>query len=159
MPYLIDGHNLIPKLSGMDLRQMDDEQRLVDVLSAFRRARPTPIEVFFDQAAPGSAGKRQQGGITIHFVFRTSSADQAIARRLASLGKAARNWTVVTSDRRVQEEARSHQAGVISSEDFARQLQQVLRSAGSSTASEVREVDPAEMEEWLKLFGEHNPGE
>ena len=27
MPYIIDGHNLIPKVSGLSLGDMDDEQQ------------------------------------------------------------------------------------------------------------------------------------
>lgn len=157
MPYLIDGHNLIPKIPGLSLSQMDDEQRLIDLLSAFQRAKPTPIEVFFDQAAPGSAGKRRIGGLTAHFIFRVTTADQAIARRLASLGKAARNWTVVTSDRRVQQEARSRQAEVQPSEDFARELTATLQAAANRQRAEPPPIHPDEIDEWLKAFNDDEP--
>ena len=157
MPYLIDGHNLIPKIPGMSLRQLDDEQRLIDLLSAFQRAKPTQIEVFFDQAAPGNAGKKRQGGLTVHFVFRSSTADQAIAHRLASLGKAARNWTVVTSDRRVQEEARSRQAGVQPSEAFARDISEALRAAEQRNRADPPPIHPDEVDEWLEFFNDDDP--
>jgi hypothetical protein len=36
MPYLIDGHNLIPKL-GLRLDSMDDEQELIAILQEYAR--------------------------------------------------------------------------------------------------------------------------
>ena len=37
MGYLIDGHNLIPKIPGMSLRMEDDEQELIQLLQDFSR--------------------------------------------------------------------------------------------------------------------------
>ena len=37
MPYLIDGHNLIPKVRGLSLQSMDDEMELVELLQEFCR--------------------------------------------------------------------------------------------------------------------------
>jgi predicted RNA-binding protein with PIN domain len=92
------------------------------------------------------------GGLTVHFVVRSSTADQAIARRLASLGKAARNWTVVTSDRRVQEEARSKQAVVLPSEAFAREMEEALNQAEQRDRANPPRVHPDEIDEWLEFF-------
>ena len=50
MPYLIDGHNLIPKIPGLSLEMLDDEDRLIELLQEFARVRRQRIEVFFDQA-------------------------------------------------------------------------------------------------------------
>jgi hypothetical protein len=48
MPYLIDGHNLIPKL-GLRLDSMDDEQELVVILQEYARLeRKKQVEVYFD---------------------------------------------------------------------------------------------------------------
>src|SRR5829696_10388004 len=104
MPYLIDGHNLIPKL-GLRLDSMDDEMELVAILQEFHRSRGKDVEVYFDGAPVPHAGTRKLGAITAHFVRLGSSADNAIRNRLRSLGKSAKNWTVVTSDRQVQAEA------------------------------------------------------
>ena len=109
MPYLIDGHNLIPKL-GLRLDSMDDEMELVAVLQQFCRAEQRQVEVFFDGAPPNHAGTQKQAGVTAHFVPLGSSADHAIRKYLKRLGRSARNWTVVSSDRQVQAEARAAQA-------------------------------------------------
>src|SRR5512140_502536 len=102
MPYLIDGHNLIPKL-GLRLDSFDDELELVGRLNEYcRLSRKTGLEVYFDNAAPGSPETRRMGLLTAHFVRKPRIADEAIRLRLKKLGKAARNWTVVSSDRSVQ---------------------------------------------------------
>jgi hypothetical protein len=68
------------------------------------------------------------------------------------LGRAAKNWTVVSSDRQVQADAREARAEVLSSEGFARLLQQTPRVENSKPAQD-RKVSPAEVDEWLKIFG------
>ena len=37
MPYLIDGHNLIPKVAGLSLKAVDDEMQLIELLQEFCR--------------------------------------------------------------------------------------------------------------------------
>jgi hypothetical protein len=32
MPYIVDGHNLIPKVPGLNLQDMEDELQLVELL-------------------------------------------------------------------------------------------------------------------------------
>lgn len=151
MPYLIDGHNLIPKL-GLRLDSLDDEVELVNRLNEFcRLARKKQVEVYFDNAQPGLAGMRRMGLVTAHFVRKPSIADEAIRLRLKKLGKAARNWIVVSSDRSVQANARAAHAAFVSAEEFANQVMDVLRSgppaAAPNTGMSEREVD-----EWVDFF-------
>lgn len=149
MPYLIDGHNLIPHVRGLSLRQADDEERLLARLQAFcRRARVRQMEVFFDQAPPGMSGTRRYGLVTAHFVRQGSTADAAIRRRLRQLGRAARNWTVVTSDREVQAAARAVHAKVLSSHAFAAQL-----DAAPTTDVDEKPAPGDDLDTWLRLFG------
>lgn len=153
MPYLIDGHNLIPKLAGFSLSAMDDEEKLISLMQTFSRVRRQPVEVFFDGAPPGQSGQRRYGSITAHFVRQGRSADDAIRLRLEKLGAAAKNWVVVSSDRQVQAEARSRHAKSISSEEFARELFQVTDSTQQSPEGPTRLSDQ-EVNDWLRLFGE-----
>lgn len=153
MPYLIDGHNLIPKL-GLRLDSMDDEMELVAILQEFCRLERRQAEVFFDGAPAGQAGTRKLGAVTAHFVRLGDSADNAIRRRLERLGKSAKNWTVVSSDRQVQAEARAAHAEVTSSDAFAAMLKQV-RSTAPKLDSD-RNLSAKEVEDWLKLFEERN---
>jgi predicted RNA-binding protein with PIN domain len=155
MPYLIDGHNLIPKL-GLRLDSPEDEMELVAVLQEFCRvSRKRDVEVYFDGAPAPHAGTRRLGAVTAHFVRLGSSADQAIRSRLKRMGKAAKNWTVVTSDRQVQAEARAAHAEVISSDSFAAMLKEARASAPSP--GEERKLSHAEVEEWMRLFQRGKP--
>ena len=110
MIILVDGHNLIPKLRGFSLKAIDDEMKLVDLLQIFSRVRRTKVEVFFDGAPPGQAGTRSFGTIQAHFVRIGETADEAIRLKLDQLGPQARETLVITSDHRVQGEARAHKA-------------------------------------------------
>ncbi len=135
MPYLIDGHNLIPKL-GLRLDALDDELALIERLNEFcRLSRRGQVEVYFDNAPPGSILTRRYGQVTAHFVRRPVIADQAIRSRLDRLGHSARNWTVVTSDRELQGGSRSRGAKVVSSEEFARTVIETLRAGLESSLS------------------------
>ncbi len=150
MPYLIDGHNLIPKIPGLSLSAEDDEMRLVQMLQRFAARRNTRVEVYFDRAAPGDAGRRAFGAVQAVFIPRDRTADQAIAGRLRALGKTAANWTVVSSDREVQQAARWARARVVPSEAFAREL---TAAKASSVDEKPESLSEDEVDEWLRLFG------
>ncbi len=148
MPYLIDGHNLIPKL-GLRLDSLDDESDLVAILQEFCRLERRQVEVYFDGAPLSRTVKL--GAVTQHFSPVGSPADNAIRKRLKSLGKAAKNWTVVSSDREVQSNARAMQAEVISSDEFAKTLNKVRSSPHVEKGERV--VSKEEVEEGLRMFG------
>lgn len=154
MPYLIDGHNLIPQ-AGLRLDAIDDEMELIAVLQEFCRREGKQVEVYFDGAPPSQAGIRRLGAVSAHFVRQGTTADDAIRSRLKKLGRSARNWTVVSSDRQVQAEARAASAEILSSDTFAALLKQADKSSGKPT--EDKPLSPSEVDEWLKLFEQRNP--
>jgi len=151
MPYLIDGHNLIPKL-GLRLDSPDDEVELVAVLQEYCRTQRRAAEVYFDGAPAGAARVEKLGAVTAHFIRMGTTADAAIAARLRKMGRAARNWTVISSDRQVQASADAARAGWLSSEEFARQLQRI----SESPPAVERPPSPEQVEEWLRLFGDQD---
>ena len=151
MPYLIDGHNLIPKL-GLRLTDFDDELVLLEQLNEFCRiSRRGQVEVYFDNAPQGYPETRRSGLVTAHFVRKPLIADEAIRLRLIKLGRAAKNWTVVSSDHRVQNEARAAGGRIISSDEFARTVIETLRE-GPPPSSRDKSMSERELEEWLRLF-------
>lgn len=153
MPYLIDGHNLIPKIPGLRLGSVDDEMQLVMLLQDFCRLSRKQVEVYFDQAAPGQSGKRKLGMVSAHFVSSGRTADQAIQQRIGKIGRSARNWIVVSSDRSVQLSARQAGARVLSSEGFADLLRHTLEQSPSANQDKSDSfLSPEEVEEWLDLF-------
>ncbi|MBK6793176.1 MAG: NYN domain-containing protein [Anaerolineales bacterium] len=154
MPYLIDGHNLIPKL-GLSLEDPEDEMELTRLLQDFARIRRQQVEVYFDGAPVGQAGMRKFGTVRAHFVPRGQTADAAIRRRLEMLEKSAKNWVVVSSDHEVQSAARVHQAQFVRSEEFVKQLRSAL--ATPKTSDGEKSISSKEVDEWLKIF--HNDEE
>ena len=154
MPFIIDGHNLIPRIPGLHLSDLEDELQLVELLQEFCRINRKQVEVYFDNAPPGGMDVRVFGSVTARFIRQGRTADQAIKVKLHRLGGEARNWTVVSSDREVQAAARKTRAKAISSEEFARLLLADLEGTGSAYDAEQESIDPEEIQEWLKLFGE-----
>ena len=157
MPFLIDGHNLIPKIPGLNLQALDDEEQLIKLLQEYCRRQRKQVEVFFDNAPPGGVRARNFGLVIARFVRQGATADQAIRERLTRLGRLARNWTVVSSDLTVQSWARAAQARSMQSEDFARLLASALDEQkvdqGESTESGLSKD---ELDEWMMLFGDQD---
>ena len=149
MPYLIDGHNLIGKLSGISLDEMDDEQALIEVLQEFCQRAGKQAEVYFDASGSGHGHARAHGRVTARYVRSGETADQAIARHLKRLGNKAANWTVVSSDNQVQTAARRARARVIGSDEFSRQLS----SGGEGAVDTDRKLSDDEVDDWLEMFG------
>lgn len=151
---VIDGHNLIPKIPGLSLSDLDDEQSLIDLLQRFSRQRKGSarrIEVFFDRAPAGKAGARSYGSLMAHFVKEGKTADEAIRQFITGLGKSARGVTVVSSDRQVQVNARALHAAVLSSDEFARQLSSLIEPGSPPASSSARPSEPR-LEEWYEIF-------
>jgi predicted RNA-binding protein with PIN domain len=153
MPYLIDGHNLIPKIPGLALQAIDDEIQLITLLQEFCRKTRKQAEVYFDNLPAGQPKARNYGNVIARFVRQGRTADAAIQARLSKLGPAARNWTVVSSDREVQAAARAARARVMRSETFAQKLVQTLDKTGVQSPREEGTLSTEEVDEWLDLFG------
>jgi hypothetical protein len=153
MPYIIDGHNLIPKVPGLSLSAVDDEMQLIEQLQEFCRLQRKAAEVFFDNAPPGFPTSQRFGLVTVRFVRRGTSADAAIRNHLYRLGKNAHNWTVVSSDMEVRSAARAVRATTITSEEFAHSLVETSRLAGEGEPERPdASLTPEELEEWLDIF-------
>ena len=150
MPYMIDGHNLIPKV-GLRLDSPDDEMELVAILQDFARVKRQQVEVYFDGAPIGQAGTRKLGTVRAHFVKLGQTADSAIRVRLNRMEKDAKNWIVVSSDKEVQSSARVVHAKFISAEEFVKSLREA-RNSSIKTNTDDNKISPAEVDEWLKLF-------
>ncbi|HSB89956.1 MAG TPA: NYN domain-containing protein [Anaerolineales bacterium] len=151
MPYLIDGHNLVPQVPGLSLSDPDDEAQLVAVLQAFASRIRRRIVVYFDRRAGGLAPNLSRAGVQVHFVTPPKTADEAIRSHLEGLRGEARNWTVVSSDMEIRRSAQKMGAAWLSAADFARRL-------ASTPGRKEREDKPdqpasdSEIREWERLF-------
>jgi len=155
MPYIIDGHNLIPYISGINLSDLDDEIKLIQSLQKFANKRRSKIEVYFDQAHTGQTHSQNHGLLKAVFVQQESTADTAIKTRLSQLGNGAKNWTVVSSDREIRVEARSYRSKLLTSPEFAR----LLRDQLSEIQKEGEEPDSPdqsnlEVDYWMDQFSQ-----
>ena len=149
MPYLIDGHNLIPHVRGLSLEQMDDEQALIARLEAFFQRERRQAVVYFDRAHPES-GDYRSAFLQAHFVRPPAIADTAILQHLRKLGGEARNWTVVSSDGSVRNGAKKAGARAMSSAAFAKLLE---NSPASRPAGPGQPKESDDITGWLEIFG------
>jgi predicted RNA-binding protein with PIN domain len=168
--YLIDGHNLLPKITGLSLSDPDDEEQLVEMLQDFSRLRRQKVEIYFDNAPAGLDGPRTHGVIRAHYLPKGQTTFDALRQRLEKLGPLARETLVVSSDRRVQSETRAHHAPFLDAELFARELMAVPRSRipAPEPPAPVKKPTPSqppprvsksqpnlstdEVSEWMDLF-------
>jgi predicted RNA-binding protein with PIN domain len=151
MPYLIDGHNLIAQMADISLEDPNDEARLLSRLRSFCARTGKKVFVYFDRRAPGAQDPPPAGGLIVHFVRSPRTADDAILAHLRRLGRKAHNWTVVSSDRKIQRAAKRADARILTSSDFASSL------APSENIAEENEkpAPPSSQEEvatWERLF-------
>lgn len=154
MQYIIDGHNLIPRIAGLSLSDPEDENKLIDLLTPFLRAKKSRAMVFFDHAATGQSGQRNFGLVKAFFVPQGQIADNAIANYLHQLGGSARNYTVVSSDRMVQATAHAHHANSLQSQEFAAQLERFYEETPASETSDPS-LSALEIAQWEELFNQY----
>ena len=155
MPYLIDGHNLIPKIPGLSLKSLDDEIQLIQYLQVFCRQSGKSVEVYFDNAPAGQVGTQRYGRVKAHFIRAGRTADDAIIARLRKLGRSAKNWQVVSSDRQVAAAARSFYAQVVSSDEFASSMRSPEKEDLSDPGGDADVMlNTDEVDAWLELFND-----
>jgi predicted RNA-binding protein with PIN domain len=153
MPYIIDGHNLISKLSHIDLEDPDDETRLIDLLGRFSHRTGKKIIVYFDQASRSLPPPQSRPGVSSFFISGPRTADDAILSQISRLGRDAGNWTIVSSDREIQSAAEHARARWMRSEDFAPILNLAIDRAESTEADKPEHpLSKDEIEAWEDLF-------
>jgi uncharacterized protein len=158
MPLIIDGHNLIPKIPGMHLSDLNDEMRLVGMLQDYARIRRKgPVECYFDKAPVGQPRTQKIGIIKVQFARPGQTADDDIEMRLSQLGREARNYTVVSADQRVRRAARGAGAIDLSSDEFVKDLIVTLKSGDlkqekPKKPSMEEKLSGQEVDMWLNMF-------
>jgi predicted RNA-binding protein with PIN domain len=152
MRYLIDGHNLIPKIKNLSLHDMDDEEKLIALLNRFSTKARAQVEVYFDKAPIDSARSIKIGAIKVHFIRTGSSADAAMIERIKQMGTSPQGITVVSSDHAIQNAALRMKIKVVTSEEFSVSIEEKLARAEGAGDQEVS-LSEDEISEWLRLFG------
>lgn len=147
MPYLIDGHNLIGKLTGVSLNDLDDEIALVQLLDTYFTRKRKKAAIFFDKASLLAKSQFRSAFVEVHFVRHPKTADEAIVERLEKLRGNANNFTVISSDHWVMERATRKGARVISSLEFRRIIEN-----NQANRENDHTLSEKEVEDWLDLF-------
>jgi len=152
MPFLIDGHNVIAALPDIDLEDPDDEAKLVVKLRAWTGRERRKAIVIFDGGIPGGPSRvLSTPEVRVVFAARHhSTADRIIKERLSALPDAP-NWTVVSSDHEVLDNARMSGAKTLSAQAFAERLNQTLVVEKEKPEG----VPAAEVAAWLEVFEAH----
>jgi predicted RNA-binding protein with PIN domain len=148
MPFIIDGHNLIPHIRGLSLNQIDDELALINILDSYFKTERKKAVVYFDKATPGGEQNLHRGFLSVHFTRFPLNADTAILNSVRELGRSASNYTIVSSDQMVKDNARRMGAQVLSSAEFAKKLKNNIKSKNGNRSEPTDDV-----EYWLKIFG------
>ena len=156
MIMIIDGHNLIPHMPGINLADPDDEMQLIQMVQSYCRIRRKSAEVYFDRAPAGQARTFNAGRVKAVFVRTGRTADDAIMDRLKQLGKRARNCTVISSDRQVQQAARAVHAAVLSAAAFAAEWRELSEQSPELERPDKPLTDD-ELAYWQALFDDKRP--
>ncbi|MDF1499915.1 MAG: NYN domain-containing protein [Anaerolineales bacterium] len=151
MPYIIDGHNLIAAMPGIELHDPDDERALLELLQPLAALETRQIFVYFDQGRTGGRNEFKFGRVRVRFAVPPRTADDAIRAHLQKISAEAPNWVIVSSDREVQQEAARVGARTLSSPAF---IEEKLKQSGARPEDEKPRapLSPHEIERWEALF-------
>ena len=156
--FIIDGHNLIPKVYGIHLSDPEDESRLVEMLNEYCRLSRTRVEVFFDGAPAPSKPMKKSGLVHVHFIRLGLTADDAIIKYVQDHHRPENPLIVVSSDHRIQNVVRVLKAESMSSESFNVEMQRVFSSPEVARKQKEKKLTESEIQQWLEEFGSNQSG-
>ncbi|MCA9914277.1 MAG: NYN domain-containing protein, partial [Anaerolineae bacterium] len=150
---LIDGHNLIAHLPGIDLADPHDEAKLVLLLRSFCARTRKKMVVIFDHGLPG--GKSNFSTPSVEVIFATAqktTADRIIMERIRDT-RDVKGWAVVSSDEEVLHAA--VQAGMkgVRCHRFAQVLMLPPPEDNHPGIREHLILTEGEVQEWMEFFG------
>ncbi|MBN1248001.1 MAG: NYN domain-containing protein [Anaerolineae bacterium] len=154
MPYLIDGHNVIAAMEGIDLDDPNDEAKLVLKLRAWTARINRKAVLVFDGGIPGGPSRTlSTPDVRVIFAARQHTiADRIIRERIRELPDAP-NWTVVSSDREILDDAAAAGARTMTAQDFA----EAIERPPDVEKEKPDTVSTEEINGWLAVFGEVEP--
>jgi predicted RNA-binding protein with PIN domain len=159
MRYLIDGHNLIAKMTTLTLGDPNDEAELVLLLRRWvAGSRKRKVTVTFDGGLPGGENRRlSTSNVKVFFASGNRTADDLIISSIQRLGNPS-EYTVVTDDRAVIAEVQNRKVNWQSSEMFAQSMDNIEARDDAVEPAANSELSEAEISEWLELFKGDPPG-
>lgn len=158
MHYLIDGHNLIARISDIDLADPDDEAQLILRLKRWTAAdRRRHVTVFFDRGLPGGRDPHFSGGaVEVIFTPSGAAADDLLIGRIGRVHNPP-EYTLVSSDREVVSAAERRRMPTLDAETFAEQMAAEIGAREGPRSPAAPEEEPLlseeEVAQWMELFG------
>lgn len=146
--YIIDGNNLIGKISSLMNLQKKDKQssreKLVYMLDRYFYNKKTNVTLHFD----GHPNARINSSRMKIVYSENQTADEKIKKQI-SQSKSPRNLNVVTSDSNLAQFAKVCSCNVIASDVFAAEIKKIDSEADEqSKINSINNID-----EFKKLFG------
>ena len=146
--YIIDGNNLIGKISGLMRLQKNDKQasreKLVFILDRYFIKKKASVTLHFD----GHPGTKINSSKMKIIYSENKTADERIKAQISN-SKTPRKINVITSDSNLAQFAKVCGSNVISSEEFVAEIQ---KKDNESIEQDI--IDSMNnVEEFKKLFG------
>lgn len=157
MHYLIDGHNLIAQMDGIELSDPDDEAQLILRLRQWVAAsQKRRVTVYFDGGLPGGEARNLSGTrLRVLFASQGSSADALLIKRIRRVQNPP-EYTLVTNDREIIDVAVRRKMPHTPSDEFAEEMaMEGAERAQPEPGQEAEQpvLSEAEVAEWLEMFG------
>jgi predicted RNA-binding protein with PIN domain len=154
MPVIIDGHNLLWSVKGLEDDPSITDTALCRILDRYFGLAGDNAEIIFD--GPGPLNKTEFTGIRnveITFSGRATDCDTVIEDRILA-STAPRRLTIVSSDRRLRDAADARKARALKSEDFWDKVKKQLskQRPGKEPPGKFYGLTESETELWLKIF-------
>jgi predicted RNA-binding protein with PIN domain len=151
LTYIIDGNNLIGKISSLMNLQKKDKQasreKLVYILDRYFVQKKANVSLHLD----GHPGGRINSLKMKIFYSENQTADEKIKKQI-SQSKSPRNIIVITSDSNLAQFAKVCSNTVVSSDEFAAEIKK-----STSNADEDAKINSMNnIDEFKKLFGVDN---
>ncbi len=158
MQIIIDGYNLLLRgqragpLAVADLERM--REGLIQRASGYAASRNIRITLVFDGQG-GAAGQQAPSSGKVKVVFsRPPENADALIKRMVQAHKQPRDILVVTSDQPLARLVRSCGCQLLSSEAWRQKMAQSHEETLEEKHGGMNNLD---IDEWLRLFGEHEP--
>lgn len=153
---IIDGHNLLHSIVKVDHdSEPTSDVQLCWVISRYMKAVSENGEIVFDGTGPrDKSGFDNIAHLEVFFAGLGTDADSVIENKIKA-STAPKRLTIVSSDRRLRNSARSRKATSVKSEVFWGNLQKQLRRKKPVREPEAKRTGLTESEtkQWLEFFG------
>ncbi|UCC97210.1 MAG: NYN domain-containing protein [Phycisphaerales bacterium] len=153
---IIDGHNLLHAIAKIEESPRAlGELALCRILGTYLKLSGEKAEIIFDGTGPpDKSGFDATSNLEVLFAGLGTDADSVIEDKIKA-STAPKGLTIVSSDRRLKQAARTRRATAVKSDVFWTQLQKQLsrKRKPQEPAAKRQGLSQSETEQWLDVFG------